>query len=102
VPPKNAVQGGPPGAALALATLLPGYSANKPVAADEATVVLPQPPVAAVDAAVAAAAQLPVPTPPDPARKWWLWGALGIGLLLLAGMAWSLFASLRKDKAAAD
>jgi hypothetical protein len=33
---------------------------------------------------------------------WWLWGALGIGLLLLAGMAWSLFASLRKDKAAAD
>ena len=101
-PEKNAVQGGPSGAALALATLLPGYSANKPVVADEATVVLPQPPVAAVDAAVAAAAQLPVPTQPDPARKWWLWGALGIGLLLLAGMAWSLFASLRKDKAAAD
>ena len=102
VPEKNAVQGGPPGAALPLATLMPGYSASKPVAADQASVTLPQPPVAAVDAAVAAAAQLPVPTQPDPSRKWWLWGALGVGLLLLGGMAWSLFASLRKDRAAAD
>ncbi|RST45840.1 DUF3999 domain-containing protein [Variovorax sp. DXTD-1] len=102
VPEKNAVQGGAPGAALTLATLMPGYTANKPVAADQASVTLPTPPVAAVDAAVAAAVQLPVPTQPDPSRKWWLWGALGVGLLLLAGMAWSLFASLRKDRAAAD
>jgi hypothetical protein len=105
-PEKNAVQGGAPGAALALAlalaTLVPGYTANKAVAADEASVALPPAPVAAVEAAVAATAQLPVPTQPDPSRKWWLWGALGVGLLLLAGMAWSLFASLRKDGAAAD
>jgi hypothetical protein len=99
---KNAVQGGTPGAALTLATLVPGYTADKPVAADEASVTLPPAPVAAVEAAVAAAAQLPVPTQPDPSRKWWLWGALGVGLLLLAGMAWSLFASLRKDGGAAD
>ena len=49
-----------------------------------------------------AASTSAVPTQPDPARKWWLWGALGVGLLLLAGMAWSLFASLRKDRALAD
>lgn len=96
-PEKNVV----PGAALALATLVPGYNPNKPVAADQATVALPPPPVAAVDAVVAATAQLPVPTQPDPSRKWWLWGALGVGFLLLAGMAWSLFASLRKDRAPA-
>lgn len=98
---KGAVQGAVPGAPLALSTLIPGYAADKPVAADGASVTLP---VAAVEAAVAAAALAPVPeaAPHDPSRKWWLWGALGGGLLLLAGMAWSLFASLRKDGAAAD
>jgi hypothetical protein len=53
----------------------------------------------AVDAAVAAAVQLPVPIEPHPAREWWLWGALCVALLLLAGMVGSLFASLRKDRA---
>jgi hypothetical protein len=98
---KGAVQGAVPGAPLALSTLIPGYAADKPVAADGASVTLP---VAAVEAAVAAAALAPVPAtaPHDPSRKWWLWGALGVGLLLLAGMAWSLFASLRKDRAATD
>ena len=100
-PDAGTVQGAAPGAPLALSTLIPGYAADKPVVADEASVRLP---VAAVDAAVAAAALAPVPEAArqDPARKWWLWGALGVGLLLLAGMAWSLFASLRKDRAAAD
>jgi hypothetical protein len=101
-PEKNVVQGASPGGALPLATLLPGYSPSKPVTSGEASVTLPPAPVAAVDAVVAAAAQLPVPVQPDPFRKWWLWGALGVGLLLLAGMAWSLFASLRKDRALAD
>ncbi|MET3496186.1 DUF3999 domain-containing protein [Variovorax boronicumulans] len=91
------VQGAAPGAPLALATLIPGYAADKPVVADGASVTLP---VAAVEAAVAAAALVPVPAPEDLSRQWWLWGALGVGLLLLAGMAWSLFASLRKDRAA--
>ncbi len=90
-----------PGAALALSTLVPGYAADKPVVADGASVTLP---VAALDAAVTAAAQSPLPEAvrQDTSRKWWLWGALGVGLLLLAGMAWSLFASLRKDGATAD
>jgi len=101
-PEKQVVQGGSPGAALPLATLVPGYAANKSIAAGEASVTLPPAPVAAVEAVVAAAAQLPVPAQPDASRKWWLWGALGIGLLLLAGMAWSLFSSLRKDRALAD
>ncbi|MDZ4355628.1 MAG: DUF3999 family protein, partial [Variovorax sp.] len=98
---KGTVQGVVPGAPLALSTLIPGYAADKPVAADGASVTLP---VAAVEAAVAAAALAPVPetAPHDPSRKWWLWGALGGGLLLLAGMAWSLFASLRKDGAGTD
>ena len=97
----GAVQEAAPGAPLALSTLVPGYAADKPVVADEASVALP---VAAVEAAVAAAALAPIPdaAQPDSSRKWWLWGALGAGLLLLAGMAWSLFASLRKDQAAAD
>jgi hypothetical protein len=95
-PEANAVEGSVPGAPLALSTLIPGYAADKPVAADGASVALP---AAAVDAAVAAVAQPPLPVQ-EPSRKWWLWGALGVGLLLLAGMAWSLFASLRKDGAA--
>lgn len=95
------VEGAVPGAPLALSTLIPGYAADKPVVADEASVALP---VAAVEAAVTATALAPLPdaAAKDPSRKWWLWGALGIGLLLLAGMAWSLFASLRKDNARAD
>ncbi|MGJ7562927.1 DUF3999 domain-containing protein [Variovorax sp. GB1R11] len=94
-PEANAVEGSVPGAPLALSTLIPGYAADRPVVADDATVALP---VAAVTAAVAAAVQAPLPMQ-EPSRKWWLWGALGVGLLLLAGMAWSLFASLRKDAA---
>jgi hypothetical protein len=95
-PDTGTVEGAVPGAPLALSTLIPGYAADKPVVADEASVALP---VAAVEAAVTAAALAPIPDAArqDPSRKWWLWGALGIGLLLLAGMAWSLFASLRKD-----
>jgi hypothetical protein len=95
------VEGAVPGAPLALSTLIPGYAADKPVVADEASVALP---VAAVEAAVTAAALAPIPDAArqDPSRKWWLWGALGVGLLLLAGMAWSLFASLRKDSGRAD
>ena len=59
----------------------------------------PAPVLEAVDVAAAAAAQLPVPTQPHPAREWWIWGALCFALLLLFGMVWSLFASLRKDRA---
>ncbi|CAA2103255.1 DUF3999 domain-containing protein [Variovorax paradoxus] len=93
-PARDAVEGSEPGAPLALSTLIPGYAADKPVVAGNASVALPA--ATAVNATVAAAVQPPVPAQ-EPSRKWWLWGALGGGLLLLAGMAWSLFASLRKD-----
>jgi hypothetical protein len=89
------VEGAEPGAPLALSTLIPGYAADKPVAADGASVALP---LMSVAAAVAPAVQAQSAPMQASSRKWWLWGALGAGLLLLAGMAWSLFASLRKAK----
>jgi len=101
-PNTGTVEGAEPGAPLALSTLIPGYAPDKPVVADGASVALP---TAAITAAVAAAAQSPIPQAAGAdaaSRKWWLWGALGVGLLLLAGMAWSLFASLRKDAARPD
>ncbi|MGJ7527796.1 DUF3999 domain-containing protein [Variovorax sp. GB1P17] len=100
-PDAGTVEGAVPGAPLALSTLIPGYAPDKPVVADGASVTLP---TAAITAAVAATVQPPIPQADglDPSRKWWLWGALGVGLLLLAGMAWSLFASLRKDAARPD
>jgi len=81
------------GAALPLATLIPAYSGNKPVAADPASVTL------ATQAAAPAAPPAPVAATADsPAkRSAWLWAVLAIGLLLLAGMAWSLFASMKKS-----
>jgi hypothetical protein len=99
-PAKDSVQGAAPGAPLALSTLIPGYAADTRVAADHASVTLP---VAAVEAVVVAPTPaVPVAATHDPSRKWWLWGALGGGLLLLAGMARSLFASLRNNRAATD
>lgn len=97
----GSVEGAEPGAPLALSTLIPGYAADKPVAADGASVALP---LMSVAAAVAPAVQAQSAPMQASSRKWWLWGALGAGLLLLAGMAWSLFASLRKarEQAAGD
>ena len=83
------------GKPLALATLIPGYAPHQPVQADPATVSL-----AAFDSAQ------PVTAAPGSAgsgdgvigntRKPWLWAALLVGLMLLAGMAWSLFQSVQK------
>jgi hypothetical protein len=76
----------------------PGTHADTRMAAAN-DVAMPPPVLEAVDAVVAAAVQLPVPIEPHPAREWWIWGALCVALLLLAGMVWSLFASLRKVRA---
>ncbi len=74
-----------------LGTLIPDYTPGQAVLADPASVVLAaaatQPPSVAVDGAKGTTA--------DP-RKPWLWFALLLGLLLLAGMAWSLFQSFQK------
>ncbi|MCL2345330.1 MAG: DUF3999 domain-containing protein [Desulfobulbus sp.] len=78
-------------APLALSTLLPGYTTSKPLVAGQASVALPETaPIIAPN--TASAPENTVSTE----RKGWLWGALGLGLLLLGGMAWSLFAGLRK------
>lgn len=80
---------------LALATLIPGYAPNQPVQADPATVSLAafetaQPTTSAQGVTDAGAGSK------SNTRKPWLWAALLVGLLLLAGMAWSLFQSMQK------
>ncbi|MDR0777648.1 MAG: DUF3999 domain-containing protein [Azonexus sp.] len=78
-------------APLALSALIPGYAPAKPLAAGQASVTL-------ADAAPLIAPNA-APAPANAAghdRKWWLWGTLAIGLLLLGGMAWSLLGNLRK------
>ncbi len=79
------------GQALALRTLIPGYAPEQPLRADPATVSLATAPAAPTPMAPAAAKGATIDT-----RKPWLWGALLLGLLLLAGMAWSLFQSFKK------
>jgi hypothetical protein len=82
-------------APMALATLIPGYTAARPLAAGQALVTLPS----AANARETAPPHADVPAiAAQPERKWWLWGALAAGLLLLAGMAWSLFGSMRKGR----
>lgn len=83
------------GAALPLATLIPAYSGSKPVAADPASVTLAMPATAPAAPAAAAAATAAADSPAK--RSAWLWAALATGLLLLAGMAWSLFAGMKKS-----
>jgi hypothetical protein len=83
------------GAPMALATLIPGYTAAQPLRAGQAAVALP----GAADADVATPPGVDPMGAAKPERRWWLWGALGAGLLLLAGMAWSLFGSLRRGRA---
>lgn len=83
------------GDALPLTTLVPGYRASNPLKADVATVDIsaqilrPVPPLEVK--------AVPVEKP-MPERKWWLWAALAAGLLLLAGMAWSLFKGMAKSE----
>jgi Protein of unknown function (DUF3999) len=82
--------------ALPLATLLPGYQADKPIAADVASVSITAP---ALPSAAAPVAKPAPPATPAPTQKAWLWAALGLGVLLLAGMAWSLFNAMQKTPA---
>ena len=81
--------------ALPLATLIPAYRPEAQITASNATVDLPLPkpdPLATKDNAEAQAEAR------KPAQKGWLWAALGAGLLLLAGMAWSLFKAMDKPE----
>jgi hypothetical protein len=83
-----------PSAVLPLKTLVPRYRSGQPVAADEARLELPAPalaPVASKPATDAVAGA-------TPSKPLWLWATLALALLLLAGMAWSLFHSMRQPK----
>ncbi len=84
------------GNALALATLVPGYQADKAVSADAASVEIPLHIVSAVATPVTSAEFSEKEKSAKSDRKLWLWAALAGGLLLLAGMAWSLFKGMGK------
>lgn len=85
------------GDALPIATLVPDYRATNPLKADVATVDIPRQILrqASPSEAKATTVQEEKPTPE---KKLWLWAALTAGLLLLAGMAWSLFKSMDKPE----
>jgi len=81
------------GAAIPLTTLIPKMDLTKPVQADIASVEI-------ADYVVPQAAIKPaVEKTPTKEHKPWLWAALGVGLLLLGGMVWSLLKNMSEDKA---
>lgn len=85
----TAIEAGGP---LPLTQLLPGYQAGKMPAVDGASVALGM----AVASAPVAGPLVALAAPPR--QKWWLWGVPGAGLLLLGGMAWSLFRNFKRGK----
>ena len=86
---------------LPLAQLLPGFQPKTSLPADGASVSLMTMPVTAVMPAVepsaATARHTTTAEATVPTRKLWLWAALGAGLLLLSGMAWSLLRGLKNE-----
>jgi len=83
------------GGPLPLTQLLPGYQAGKLPISDAATVALSVPAKAELQAVPAAASDVRLE---EPKQKLWLWAVLGTGLLLLGGMAWSLFRSFKRGE----
>lgn len=84
--------------ALPLATLIPGYQPSQALAASEATVDIPfklSPTINAAQKPIALARQEQTS---KPEKKLWLWAALVGGLVLLGGMAWSLFKGMEKSE----
>ncbi len=80
---------------LPLATLLPAYRKDQVFKLDTASVN-----ISVVTAPVESAAVNPQPATTEnksASSKIWLWAALAAGLLLLGGMAWSLFRTMSKE-----
>lgn len=82
--------------ALPLATLLPAYRKDQVFKMDAASVNISA--ATAPVESVAANSQPPATKENKSAsNKIWLWAALAAGLLLLGGMAWSLFRTMSKE-----
>lgn len=79
------------GAPLALPVLMPQYTPAALATLEQATLAVPS----AATAAHQATAPAPSAAQPLVSRRVWLWLALGVGLVLLAGMAWSLLRSVK-------
>jgi len=80
------------GAALPLTILIPKMDVSQPVQADIASVEI-------ADYVAPQVASKPAEKVPAKEHKPWLWAALGVGLLLLGGMVWSLLKNISEDKA---
>lgn len=74
-------------------TLIPGYRSGQAIKADQASIEIP-----ALPSNQNPVAQKVELTKPQPIKKWWLWTALGGGILILAAMAWSLFRGMNKPE----
>ena len=73
--------------------LLPNLPNDTAISSEQRIANLPQATVgAAVQAIAVMAAPRAVAKPvSEPTLRWWLWGGLGLGVLLLGAMAYSLF-----------
>jgi hypothetical protein len=69
------------------AQLLPGYTA---ASANELVAQLPQAALGAMTQAAVPAPKIVAKPVSEPTLRWWLWGGLGLGVLLLGGMGYSL------------
>lgn len=79
------------GTPVALATLLPNYKPELLTTVEQGTVAAPS-------AAVTAKPVASTPSESTPNKRFWLWGALLAGLLLLGGMAWSLLSGMSRPR----
>ncbi|MFZ6751294.1 DUF3999 family protein [Undibacterium sp. Ren11W] len=86
------------GGALALSTLMPGYQSEQAVNAEVATVEIPLALISVTAIAEKYKTLGEAEKLSKSENKFWLWAALAAGLLLLAGMAWSLFNSMKKTE----
>ncbi|MBC7916246.1 MAG: DUF3999 family protein [Rhodoferax sp.] len=79
------------GAPIAISTLVPNYKPALLAGMEQGSVVV------SMETTTPAAAVSTPPTRASSDRRVWLWGALAAGLLLLAGMAWSLLSGLKQS-----
>lgn len=78
------------GAPIALSTLIPNYKPDLLAEIEQASVAAHR------NAAVPVKTASNMQTTESPNRRAWLWVALTVGFLVLAGMAWSLLSGLKK------